>query len=226
MTQAAAGRRVWPAAPTVSLLTTALGSTAGTTVVSPSISPSSNALIVVAFAMAVTTTTDINSASISSTLSNLGSWTVVRMTNTGSPVLASLVAYAKVTGAPGTGTVTVTTSSLSRRVLHVIEVLGASASAPVAQSKTGSTTTTMTVTLDAKPNGNHTILSATSVRSPATDPVVDETSGYTELAETRSVGTSPTALQTQYDRTLPAQSLAISSDYGLAINTMMLAFKP
>ena len=77
-----------------------------TSVVSSSVSPSSNALLVVCIGQ--TAGADNNVSSITTSLSNVGSWTIAAEIHevVGAAYNDSAIAWAKVTGAPGTGTVT------------------------------------------------------------------------------------------------------------------------
>lgn len=115
-----------------------------------SVSPPSNCLLVVGGCEDSGPGTTIT---MSTTLSNVGAWTVVKTANYGSNDSA-WVAYAKVTGAPGSGTVTTTygVNLTDDTVFRLFYYTGHDTVTPVKQSKSAvGVAATASVTLDNTP---------------------------------------------------------------------------
>lgn len=186
---------------TPALLTTATVATgSATSLTSASVSPSSDALLI-----AIIKTTGDRSGSLalsSTTLANVGSWTTVTPTYSGNADAGTLmIAYAQITGSPGSGTVTASWTSGSNAVMFLVEVTGHNTSAPVTQSKIGSASTTGTtysLTLDASPASTSAVIAGLAHRS-----ITGITPGasFTELGDTTPSGSGNQRAQSQYDLT-------------------------
>lgn len=171
-----------------------------TTVVTGTIGPSSGSLLIIStgYVSGVNTTL----SSVTTTLSNVGTWTIVQATNNwqASPAryTTGAIAYAMVTGAPGTGTITATFGSATRgKVLRVAEVTGHNTTTPVAQSKTNTgTSDTLTVTLDSTPNSANMVFAAVIDVGAGT---ITPGNGFTEIGETTLDSTLDTTIETEYD---------------------------
>jgi len=157
------------------------------TCTSGSISPSANSMLVVACSGNNVAGTLVFQ---STTLSNVGSWSYTTQVAAGNTKIR--IAWANITGSPGTGTVTFNgfgTPGATRAVMHVIEV---SNGATVAQSQTGTqTSTTPSITLSSTPDVNSVVIAAISHVSAATTPGAS----FTELAENNG----NRGMQSQYD---------------------------
>jgi len=178
---------------------TGVTSTANTdNIATGSISPSSNSLLIVSVGNTNNSITTISS--ISTTLSNVGSWTIVQDTVDigGGKDLSSGVAYALVTGAPGSGTITTTFSVATRhKIMRVAEVTGHDTSTPVVQNKTNTGTSTgLTVTLDSTPDAANMVFATVKDVGLGT---ITAGSGFTEIGETVLDSSQDSTIQTQYD---------------------------
>lgn len=177
------------------LLDTTTDGAGGSSLTSGSISPSNNCLLVIAFTGRRNDNTAISVSSISTTLSNVGSWTIVQRDEEKATGLQQItaVAYALVSGSPGTGTITVNhTADVLRRSVHVAETTGHDTSTPVPQNATSDTNT---VTLSSSPASDSIVFGAVSSRASGIGPGT----GFTEIAETTPGGGAAITCQTQYD---------------------------
>lgn len=189
------------------------GATGSTSLASPSVSPSSNALLVAAYR----TRFAVASFTVSTTLSNVGTWTVVNdATNL-------CIIYAKVTGAPGTGTVTVTHANQSDRHIHLGEFLGYDTSNPVPQFKVGSASTsgtTYTASFASTPASTSAVFAALHANG-MTSAAATPGAAFTEVFDTAT--TTTRIMETEYDIGSPAISFDWSgltdtvSRFGIAI---------
>lgn len=197
--------------------------TTAAAITSASVSPSANALLVVAAGCPFTATA--LPVTFSDTLSG-GSltWTVYSF-NIGGGNSANIAFGVAVCGAtPGSGTITATwnSASVTRRSLIVCQVAsGFNTVTPVAQSKTGGQTgaSTLSITLDATPNVGSLVMAAVEHRQAG---VADAAAGtnFTELVEQNS-GTG-SAVEVQYDNasattTVDWSSLSTIAAAGVAI---------
>lgn len=181
----------------------ATGTTNAASIVSPSISPSSDALIVASFSAS-----RIGAASTSptgsSTLTGIGTFTAVTVSSSvgGIGSLQGFV-YALITGAPGSGTVTAgwTTDSLLRAI-QVYEFTGYDTTTPIRQSKTATGTgATISATLDSTPLSDSCVVGAVRNRRATTgaDPVPG--SGFTQHDQDEAgTGAAFCVLMTMFDR--------------------------
>lgn len=170
-------------------------SATASTIVSNSVSPSSNTLLLVAGA---TRDASVASASISTTLSNVGTWTVLTRDGPGASYGSLVLGYAVVTGAPGSGTVTVNFGvSCTRHSIVVAEIAsGYSTSSPVVQNKNGtSSASTLSLTLDSTPISNSTVFAAVASRGAT---AITPGSNFTELSEI-GTGSGNPAIEVEYD---------------------------
>jgi hypothetical protein len=193
------------AAPT--LLDGALYSPTGTCT-SASISPTANSLLVITCATGVAAGTFAFS---STTLSGVGSWTLLGQVNDGNVRVGIL--YAKITGSPGTGTITITgfgSPGATRAVMHVMEVTNGTTMTNV---QTGTqTSATPSLTLGATPATNSLVIGAIAHNSATTTAGTN----FTELAEHNG----NRGMQTQYDQTAATTSVPWTSS---AISHAMIA---
>lgn len=174
----------------LALLTTKGQTNKTTTITSASITPSANCLLV-----ACTNRHDVEALSISTTLSNVGTWTQATVTNSGQRVS---IFYANVTGSPGTGTITITgASSLAIPWrLEIAETTGHNTSAPVTQSKTGfGNSSTLTLTLDSTPAASSMVVGYVGDVSGAG---VTAGTGFTEIHDS-ATNSGIARTQLQYD---------------------------
>lgn len=175
---------------------TLLGSTAqvgpSTTIVSPSISPADDCLIV---AFACGRSTDETMTFSTSGLTNVGSWTSAKLYNT----TEIAYGYAQVTGAAGTGTVTCTISASGhlRQSLIVVQVLGHLVAGPVAQVGTGTadTASTLTAAFGAGVNADNIVLGAIASRLVGAGFWPGVPSGYSTVDHQDPGGSNRTGLQ-------------------------------
>ena len=186
-----------------------------TTLVSNTIAPASDVLLI-----AVVAGRGVNPASISmsTTLSNVGSWTTIGPIFQLVNLSAIFLSYAVVNGAPGSGTITASwTGTQVRGVMEVVSFTGFNRSAPIVQSKldTASTSTTPSLTLSALQTGSKSFAAVNSRNGAGTTPGTNET----ELSETSSGGTSPARLQSEYgtDTVLDWSTLGALSNAAVAI---------
>lgn len=115
-----------------------------------SVSPPSDCLLIAA---GIEDSGAGTTVAMSTTLANVGAWTVVQSANYGTND-AAWIATAKVTGAPGSGTVTATfgVNLVDNTVMRLYYVTGHDTVTPIKQSKTSTgTAATATVTLDTQP---------------------------------------------------------------------------
>lgn len=107
--------------------------------------------------------------SMSTTLANVGTWTVVPTADFGGAD-QTWISYAKVTGAPGSGTVTCSFTNMADNVVfRLFYFTGHNTTTPVAQSKTNTgTAATATVTLDAGPASTSEVFVVTGMIHGAT----------------------------------------------------------
>lgn len=163
---------------------TSSGSTA--TIVTGSISPSSDSFLFIAGIFDGSGTETIT---VTTTLANVGSWTTTLRTLT-SPANGSIAffAYALVTGAPGTGTITATFSSadIDAVVMFPGWLTGHDTATPVPQAIVSATNTTSTAsaTLGSTPTSTSEVLGIivrqTTTNSAAT---ITPASGFTEAGQ-------------------------------------------
>src|SRR3990167_388063 len=188
----------------VTLLVATANTSTTNNVASGSVSPSSDAFLIVAVAT-VEVTTGVNTHdSMSTTLSNVGTWTKQQFTQYDDATYESGISIwtAKITGAPGTGTVTCTFSNnIRRKVIAVHEVTGEHATPPVVQGNVNSgAADTLTVTLGSSPGAASLVFAAVNSRNEA-DGITPGT-GFSELTDTTSGGvTFQAKLETEFDRT-------------------------
>jgi hypothetical protein len=125
-----------------------------------SVSPPSDCLLVVAGCQDSGAGTGIT---MSTTLANVGAWTVVTTADYATSD-KTWIAYAKVTGAPGSGTVTASfsTNLVDAVVFRLFYITGHNTTTPVPQSKTNTgTAATATVTLTSTPAATSQVFAVT-----------------------------------------------------------------
>jgi hypothetical protein len=125
-----------------------------------SVSPPSDCLLVVAGCQDSGAGTGIT---MSTTLANVGAWTVVATADYATND-KTWIAYAKVTGAPGSGTVTASfsTNLVDAVVYRLFYITGHNTTTPVPQSKTNTgTAATATVTLTSTPAATSQVFAVT-----------------------------------------------------------------
>lgn len=181
----------------LALLDTASSTSKTATIVSPTVTPASDCLLV-AF---VSRSSSGGTFSISTTLANVGSWTEITLVV---GVVRMSIFYAVVTGSPGSGTITITaTTNLSADWrLTVCETTGHDTTAPVPQNNTGGgTATTLSILLPAAPAaGSMTVGFVTDING--TD--VTPGAGFAELQDV-IVGGNRTEIE--YDNTSPGDTI-------------------
>lgn len=184
-------------------------------VTSGSITPSTNALLVVLARCAGDESASI--AVTSTTLSNVGSWTNLRVYSGSAAVGTLLVAYAKVTGSAGTGTVTASwAAGHSRPAIQVVEITGYNTTTPVAQSKIGTPTNGSTSeSFGSTPAATSTVIGGlvtTQIAAPTAG------SGFTLIQNTLATDAyvsseyqagNATTVNWTYDATQPGVSIGI-----------------
>jgi hypothetical protein len=188
-------------------LGTGSGNVNSTSIATGTLTPSSNALLLVAFRWAGDRTAQ--TPTITTTLSNVGTWTATSGVYAGSTDGGTIwLAYAQITGAPGTGTITATIGdSAAGRIILATEITGHNTTTPIRQTKLGTAQTfagagTYTITPDSTPLTTSTLFGAlTSTLTVAPG------SGSTELFEL-FVASGARVLQTQYDPHPPAANMA------------------
>lgn len=202
------------------LNTTVDGANGLTSKTSGSISPSAGAFLVVALATAAQGVISFNVGTVTTTLANVGPWTVHRSV-TGQAVnsYGVAIATAQITGSPGSGTVTVTwTGTSTRTVLTIAEVVVSTPpSVPQSGQATG-TASTLAVPLSAT-GASSLVIGAINSRGAS---AIAAGSGFTELVETSSTGGGNSQLQLQYDNGGSITScgwsgLGATNDVGAAI---------
>lgn len=173
----------------------------GTTAVTDTVTPSNGALLIAAGTF--NGTTDVT---MSTTLANVGSWSYIY----GSPfgTEKSFVAWATITGSPGSGTVTATGASSinARRGFVLCEVAsGYDTTTPVSQSKgAGGSSSAPSVTLDSTPAASSMVLAY--VGTTFTSVTGTAGTGFTELFD--SVAQSSRLKYVEYDLTSAAAAAA------------------
>lgn len=172
-------------APVATLLDAQLATPTGT-VTTGTISPADDSWIVITCG---TATLAGNFAFSSTTLSNIGSWTLVQVADGNIRVG---ILYAKITGSAGTGTITISgfgTPGVTRAIMHTTQITGA---VSALNPKTGTiTSASPSITLDATPGAKSLVIANIGHNAAATTPGT----GYTELAENNG----NRGMQTQYD---------------------------
>lgn len=201
---------------TPTVLNTVSQTTSSATITSGTLSPASNALLVVSLEATGASAATRLPASISDTFIPGPTWTKYEAEHVGASRSATLVLWvAKLGATPVVGTVTATlTVATDRRSLHSIEVAsGYNTTTPVKQSKAdGGTATTLVLTLNATPDSNSLVLAAMTARNVT---VVTNDPDYTELIET-TTSTNQVG-QVQYDLT-PTDTTVQWADAGTAAN--------
>lgn len=183
------------------LLGTASNTAASATIVSGTLSPTANALLIAAACLGASSSTDFTQ-SIADTFIGTGAWTQYTISAsdaTANRFFRTSVFVAQAGAVPLTGAITVTASAnQSRKTLSVYEVTGFNTSTPVAQSITGENEATpLTLIFGGSPVATSLIFAAIGA--------VAETSGitpgtnFTELDEVDSTGSNNIVLETQYD---------------------------
>jgi len=202
-TMAAAATASGSSSPTATLLDQTVDATTGTSIVSGSVSPTSDCLLVVFCRMSRNEAANINVSA--TTLSNVGSWTDASIYSGDLSDGTIGVSYAKVTGAPGSGTITVSwNNGRTYRAMHVIQVEGHDTTSPVTQTKLtqeGSGSATHTGTFDASVDSNALVLAGITHHAAGVGDIT-EGAAFTKLAESAITR----ALHTEYDREGPADT--------------------
>lgn len=186
---------------TPTILTEGTSSANSDNIATASVEPSDDCLLVVNTSMIDSSALTISS--VSTTLSNVGSWTIVQPSAQlgGSPERYNLCggAYAQVTGDPGTGTVTVTFSASTRhKLIELAEVIGHDTTTPVAQSASNAgTAATLAVTLSSTPETDSLTMGGVQNHDQATG--LSPATNYTELEETIVSGSTNSVLEFCYD---------------------------
>lgn len=172
------------------------------TIATGSISPSANALLLVAFGLLGASPITLDS--LATTLSNVGAWTIIQVVfddgvASGARYNRCAIAYAQITGSPGTGTITATISANNRhKILRVAEVTGHNTGTPVAQNNTNTGNgTTLTVTLPGSPGATSMVFGA--IHNEANLTGITPGTDFTEIGETSLDSTNDSMLQNQYD---------------------------
>jgi hypothetical protein len=158
------------------------------TCTSASISPTADSLLIITCVSGATAGTYAFSAT---TLSNISSWGMIQQSSGNERVG---ILWAKITGSPGTGTISITgfgSPGTTRAAMHVMEVVGAK---DIRQTKIGTTTaTTPSITLDYTPLASSLVVGAIGLYGVTIPPGTN----FTELSESNS----NRALETEYDLT-------------------------
>lgn len=173
-------------------------------IVSDTIAPSANALLLAACMIVDASPGTAEGASCADTLSGTGSWTTVgpfNITSDNGRYVSVTLFYAIAGSSPGSGTITITyTEGASRSVAIFNEVTGHDPTTPVAQSA-GNTGlgTTLTVTLGGSPASDSMVFGFVADEYwPSAN--ITPGSGFTELSEIGSGGPSARVDgQSQYD---------------------------
>lgn len=164
------------------------------TCTSASISPSADSLLIITCVSAATTGTFAFS---STTLSGISSMGMIQQSSGNERVG---ILWAKISGSPGTGTITITgfgSPGTDRAAMHVMEVVGAK---DIRQTKIGTTTSaTPSITLDYTPLSSSLVIGAIGLYGVT----ISAGTGFTELSESNA----NRALETQYDLTSAAASV-------------------
>ena len=167
----------------------------GTSQTTGSVSPTADSKLLLA--VGLRDGADMPVGTISTTLSNVGTWSSVHgpELTTGSARRQVAWYYADITGAPGTGTVTYNSSlSISRIMLALYEVTGGSAG--IADSATGSSVvSTLEVTLSGTPATDSLVMGAIQCDG---DRTITPGTGFTEITQLLHSNGSDN-LQVQYD---------------------------
>jgi hypothetical protein len=164
---------------------------------SNAITPASNTLLVVVIKTSNDTTAELN---MTTTLANVGAWTIVAKYSGGAPQGTIAIAYAVVTGSPGTGTITANWTTLSNsNLMHVMSLTGFEAT-PVVQSKLGTPATvsasSYSLTLDRLPIATSCVIGA--LVWGATPGDITPGANFTEVADQSS---TTIRVESEYDRT-------------------------
>jgi hypothetical protein len=183
-TQAGAKLGIPPPAPTQ--LATATGSATATSIATGSVSPASNSLLV-ASVRRVTGGT----LAMQTTLANVGSWTISSPASTAASQL--WIAWAVITGAPGSGTVTADwgADSQAARSIHLIQVTKAGTPGSVTNGTVSTAGTTFSVDLGS-PAPTDLMIAVLNYEGNSS---ITEGANWDELAETSPASTR--RMQTQ-----------------------------
>ena len=189
---------------TPTLLDTTTESSNDSSITSGSISPTGDALLIVAM---VTRTSGGSRAvtGVSDTLTGTGSWTIdVQTVGTASGYVDVALCTAKAGSSPGSGTVTVTLSGNSaRKCLHVAEITGQDTSTPVQQTKsnTGSGAT-LSITLDSSPASDSCVMGCNGDALSGVSGDTTPGANYMELADSNlAQGAGNVQNEVEYDLT-------------------------
>lgn len=167
----------------------------GTSAVTGTVSPSSGSKLLLA--VGLRDGANIPVGTITTTLSNVGTWSSVHapQVTVGSARRQVAWYYADVTGSPGTGTVTYNSSlSITRILLALYEVTGASSG--ITNSATNSSTSTpITVTLSGTPSSDSLVMGAIQCDG---DRTITPGTGFTEITQLLHDAGSDN-LQVQFD---------------------------
>lgn len=198
-----------------------------TSLLSSSIAPSADALLVVIASARRGVSPMPSFVSITKTgLANVGAWTVQQEVQATTVDWIDLViCTAKITGAGGSGQLEIhwnASGGPNRAVMHILEVTGYDTSTPVAQSNQNSgTANTLAVTLGATPAATSLVIGAVCSRS-ATAAAVGVTPGgnYTELVESFANATNTVTQEVEYDQDNASATVdwsTLNTDSNLAV---------
>lgn len=191
-----------------------------TSLASGNISPSANALLIIALGVLKASAPAPTITGASTTLSGIGSWTVrANVSGSASNVQEQAFITAQAGATPGTGTVTATWTNASNvNTMSVYEVTGHNTTTPVAQEKTGTgTSASPSITLDSTPTSTSLVLGL--VCSRADSGGITPGANYTELADILADGPVDLAHEVEFDRT-SATTTVNWSDATTSNNTM------
>lgn len=184
-----------------------------------STSPASDCLLIVVGKADSASNTQDAISSITTTLSNVGAWTVIEHYTT--DIFGNqnnFIAYAKATGAPGSGTVTVNWSGLPQDaiVMELLYVTGHDTTTPVAHhDEFAGTADPAAGTLANTPTTTSLILSVIGVADiNGAGAAITPASGFTELGQQIIINTTYTfdlEIETQYRLTGTGTSVGASS---------------
>lgn len=216
------------------LATTPLRTAAGTlaSAASASVSPSSNALLIVCVGHGAGASNTLSS--ISTTLSNVGSWTIAAQFNglVGSVYEVAAIAWAQVTGAPGTGTITAnfTGGSGYTATVAVLEIATGYHTTPTGVTGTNSAATgpDFTVTAGGSPAAASTVVGfLTSIIPGDLDSAFTPDGSYTELEEDRgyyAVIGATTEWQVVYDANSADSTCVFTRPLNAACSAVIVEF--
>lgn len=185
-----------------SLLTVGTSQSSVSSVTTASITPTADSLLLVLQCTGnISTTTFPTFSTPTTTLSGLGTWNVISLTGSGTRYWRVGLWYVQCGATPGTGTITLrTTSSYGRHAWMVAGVVGHDTASPLRQNNTGTgTSTTLSITLGTTPLTDSMHFGA--VFSESQDGGINPGSGYTELGESGIVESNGHNAQMQYDLT-------------------------